>query len=72
MVGQHAARVGQQAAPAGAVEQRAADLVFQFLDGLADCRLRPIQRFSGGREAAFPDYGEKCFELKEFHRHFIL
>ena len=72
VVGQHPPGVGQHAAPARAVEQRPADLVLELLDRLADGRLGPVERLGGGREAALADDGEKGFELKEFHRVFIL
>jgi hypothetical protein len=64
---EHPPGVGEHAAPAGAVEQRPADLVLEPLDGLADRRLGPIERLGGGREAALPYHGDEGFELSEFH-----
>ena len=64
---QDAAGVGQQAAPARPVEERPADLILEPLDGLADGRLRAVERLGRGREAALPDDGQEGFQLGEFH-----
>jgi len=52
----------------GAVEQRAADLVFEAADALAHRGLREVQFLGGAPEVQVPRDGEEALELAEIHR----
>ena len=44
--------------------ERRADLVLEFLDALADRRLRPAHALGGAREGALFDHGQEVLELQ--------
>jgi hypothetical protein len=48
-------------------KERCPDFLFEFLDALADGRLRAADPLGGPREGAFFDDGEEVFELEEVH-----
>ena len=54
-------------APADAMEDRLAELVFEQQDLAADGRLGDVQLFAGGRERAGFGNGADDFELPEIH-----
>src|ERR1035437_3376012 len=68
---EHLARLGERYAVRIAREQRCPQLVFQFLDVLADRWLRARHSFSGTREGSFLNDGEKVLELQQIHDTFL-
>ncbi|MCY1228651.1 hypothetical protein D9M72_409780 [compost metagenome] len=62
-----AARVVQDDAAAGAVEQRRADLLLQLADLLGQRRLRHAQLFRRAREVLGLGGGDEIAQMAEFH-----
>ncbi|GLR37025.1 hypothetical protein GCM10011247_24220 [Pseudomonas plecoglossicida] len=56
---------------AGAVDQAAADVVFQGLDAAAESRLRQVHRGRRSDKTAVLDKGDEVAELSEIYMHFL-
>ncbi len=61
------AGVGEHALARRAVEQRLAQFVLEFANGLADGGLGAEEFLGGAREAVLAGYGQKDFELGKLH-----
>ena len=65
---QRAAQLAEMGIGALAVKQRAAELLFQLLDGARQRRLRNVRPFRGAREVQFLAQRQEVADLMHFHR----